>query len=250
MLMNVLKNYSTVQLAFWHSRTKNWNITWRMIVWRDLWNANIVRSTFNSICWVCDGSLPFWCDYCVILCIVVHFWYPCCFTTFTSLMGLFVFFYHSWHCCYSFIGCCILFLCYSIVDNHYRDDCQEFPVHCQYDCGVALPRRSMHNHEQNMCENTPVSCPYKCVNCSNTVLRKNLQQHMADYSQQHVEMTCNFAGMMRESYVVIPCHALMCSLLSFWLSLRFFCLVLFFAAHRYFVVCNLYLVSFCSCLIW
>jgi hypothetical protein len=91
---------------------------------------------------------------------------------------------------------------------------------CQYQCGVSLPKNSLTIHEQNLCENAPVVCPYKSVNCQITVTRKNLDQHLIDYSQKHVEMTCQFTSMIRLYSLIL-------------LLFLFFCRVtLHFSLHR------------------
>ena len=73
----------------------------------------------------------------------------------------------------------------TITEKHY-DKCPNYPLDCPNKCGVGGIKRAEMNQHQSQCPLEPVNCPFQETGCQATLLRKDLDGHVAASNQQHL----------------------------------------------------------------
>ena len=83
---------------------------------------------------------------------------------------------------------------YSRIWNDRHDTmCPHKIVDCERLCGERLPRYSLESHVTGNCPLKPVTCPFQILGCdvygnNNTLLQKDLQQHLECCTQPHMAL--------------------------------------------------------------
>lgn len=78
---------------------------------------------------------------------------------------------------------------YNKVTYHENHICPEKPLQCPNQCGVKhIKRKDLPTHK-GMCPLQSVSCPFKNGGCSVKIKRKDLDEHITAYTQQHLLQT-------------------------------------------------------------
>ena len=71
--------------------------------------------------------------------------------------------------------------------NHY-DKCTHFPLECPNKCGEKeIKRKEMETHRE-VCPLQPLDCLYKEAGCTYKALRKEMESHIHDSTQEHLFM--------------------------------------------------------------
>ena len=73
----------------------------------------------------------------------------------------------------------------TITEKHY-DECPSYPLDCPNKCGVRGIMRSKMGQHRSKCPLEPVNCPFQETGCQATLLRKDLDGHVAASNQQHL----------------------------------------------------------------
>lgn len=69
--------------------------------------------------------------------------------------------------------------------------CPMVKVSCRY-CGYELLREQIKNHEEIDCSKAPVACQYKPMGCSVVLERCEMQHHIHESTQYHMNLMFNF----------------------------------------------------------
>ena len=73
----------------------------------------------------------------------------------------------------------------TITEKHY-DKCPNYPLDCPNKCGARGITRSKMGQHRSKCPLEPVNCPFQETGCEATLLRKDLDSHVAASNQQHL----------------------------------------------------------------
>ncbi len=72
--------------------------------------------------------------------------------------------------------------------SHYSK-CQNFPLNCPNGCSVTKMKREHMPTHREQCPLEPVQCPFQEAGCETRLVRKDLEEHLASQSQQHLLLT-------------------------------------------------------------
>ncbi len=80
---------------------------------------------------------------------------------------------------------------------HY-DSCPEKPLDCSNMCGtVTIKRKDMTTHREQ-CPLEPAQCPFQEAGCETRLVRRDLENHIATQTQQHLLLTFQTVCMLRK----------------------------------------------------
>ena len=77
--------------------------------------------------------------------------------------------------------------------KHY-EDCLEFPLVCQNECGGTFKRKELQSHINTDCPNTIISCGYKLFGCSAEMKRCELPDHNNNNILTHLNVTKDYVS--------------------------------------------------------
>ncbi|XP_065846661.1 TNF receptor-associated factor 6-like [Oscarella lobularis] len=77
------------------------------------------------------------------------------------------------------------------MEEHYDNDCPQFPMMCPQDCGEKLVRCQKDDHVavEGTCPNTNMKCAFEDAGCSFVGKRKDMGQHTKENLETHLTMS-------------------------------------------------------------
>lgn len=77
---------------------------------------------------------------------------------------------------------------FQVVTGTHHTVCPNYPVKCPYNCGQKGIRRADLSKHENQCQLKPVVCPFQSAGCKIQLVQRDLQDHMASFTQHHLEL--------------------------------------------------------------
>lgn len=76
-----------------------------------------------------------------------------------------------------------------VIEGEHKEHCRKYPLTCPNNCGISnIPREQLTAHLDDECCLQLVPCEYVNVGCMMKVHRKDVAQHCAEYSTDHLHL--------------------------------------------------------------
>ena len=77
---------------------------------------------------------------------------------------------------------------FTVVTGTHYGVCPNYPVKCSFNCGQRGIRRAEMAKHESLCPLKPVPCPFQSAGCKVQLVQKDLSDHMATYTANHLDM--------------------------------------------------------------
>ena len=106
------------------------------------------------------------------------------------------------------------------VNGAHINTCPHIPIDCRY-CKNKIRKSDMTSHVALNCPQVPVSCEYEQFGCKDTILRKDMANHMLNSQVTHLKLVKERVLRLQQSAVVfaVVCAAFACVFLLYKLIL-------------------------------
>ena len=86
---------------------------------------------------------------------------------------------------------------YQEMKEEHPQKCLLYPLPCPQKCEIMVARKDLPSH-QNVCPMQQVQCPFKDAGCSENIIRKNMEEHLATAMTIHLLQLTSSQGNFKE----------------------------------------------------